>query len=316
MNSKISIRQFEDLPNELVFELFSYFTLDELVQLFWNLNRRLNDLLQSLSNLSIIIDGNPSESVEIFAEQIRDLKLNTANCLDFSRFVRLQRLELSRATLCHLEQIRADLLPNLTELTLLTPFYLSLPNDLLNDLFNNGFPSLRRLRLGRVDLMRNFSTSSISSPALEELQLTFIDPNLIPQILFSCPNLRILQVTFLGQNQHLLPNISSNHHHHQLERFSFYDPYQKLSIETILLLLLFMPNLRFLLLQCSSRMSFSQLIDAIDRYFDHLEEFQCDIREYPQLHRSTLDSLRARRECFANLQSDDDINGYRRIFTE
>ena len=303
---------FEDLPNELLLDLFGYFNLDELYQTFWNLNQRLNGILKSLSNLSVVIDDvSPCQSLEIFSRQIHRLKLTISNCLDFTRFPQLEILEITRTTSCHLEQIRSDILPDLTDLTLSTSFYVSLPNQLLNDIFNNGFSSLRRVHLGRVDLFR--SSICFHSPSLQSIHLTFIDPNLLPQILLFCPNLQSFHVTFFGQSQHLLPPSMSDH---PLKDLTLLDPYQKLSFEIVTILLLYLPHLHSLVLQCAFRYPLIDFIRFIERSLEELEVFQCDIIEYSHGNRVSLDEIQNRKEYLRSLQCDEDQQGYRRFYTE
>lgn len=310
-----SISQFENLPNELIFELFVYFDVEDLFRSFWNLNERLNKILKSLKNLSMIIDDKTSSAVlQIFAEQIQSLIVKKSIRFDFRRFVNVENFQMTRMTNSDLEQIRSDVFPHLVDLRLSNSFHCSLPNCLLNEIFNNGFSSLRRVRLGRVDLF--CSTSNFSSDSIEELEVILIDPNSIPQILQTCRNLRSFNVNFLGQNQNLRSATSSNYDH-PLKSFQLRDPHEKLSSHTLNVVFLYMPHLHRLELQFCSQNSILDMFLSIERSFDELEDFRCDIVDIsPQFDQSFFDSIRMRREYFHDLQFDENVKGFRRFFTD
>jgi hypothetical protein len=306
-------KRFEHLPNELLMDLFSYFDVTSLYCSFWNINRRINYVLRSLTDLSFIMNRKQSNAMDIFVPQITRLKVNTSENIDLSRFVNLRTLDLSRANHSQLSQIRSHLMTQLVSLTLTTSCFLSMPSDLIQTIFSGDFHSLRHVRLGRVD--STLLPSTYQSTSLHRLYLTCINLNIIRQILVICPNLSCLHGTYLGENHHV-PCPSSPFEHRQLHNFSLHDPYHKLSTESITILFHYMPNVESLQLQCACQMSFLYFLQTIDIHLKYLKSFECDILEWPQTQIISLDTLQNVNELFQCLQCTDQEHGYRLFVTE
>jgi len=303
----------EDFPNELLLSLFIYFDIRNLHHSFWGLNHRFNSLLGSLNNLSLIIEKNDFLLMNLFARQILQLKINTSQSIDLSQCSNLHTLELSQASDIQLEQIRSDLMPNLVHLSITTRFHISLPLVLIEEIFSNAFRFLHQVNLSRIDnLPISFNSQS---PSLHSLRLTCIDTNLIPRILFICPNLSSFHVTFFGQNHHILPPSSSTYNH-LLEKFTLDDPYHKLTFETIDILLLYIPNVKYLSLFFQCRRPFIDLIDSILNRLEHLNQFDCEILESPNNQMVEIEGIQQMHECFQCLQCIEKNNNYRLFFTE
>jgi hypothetical protein len=303
----------EDFSNELFFDIFIYFDIPNLYHSFWGINHRFNGLLRSLNKLSFIIEKDESLLIEIFARQIIRLKINISQAIDLSQFSNLHFLELCRASDIQLEQIRSDIMPKLISLTISTPFHISLPLELIEEIFSNSFHFLHDARLCRLDTFQ--IPSNFQSLSLHTLHITCADSNVIPQTLSACPNLYSLHVTFFGQNHHILPPSSSSYDH-LLERFSLNDPYHKLSFDTIHILFLYIPNVKYLFLQFACRVPFIQLIESILNRLEQLNEFECDILESTNNPMTNLEIIHQMNECFLYLQCVDNGNGYRLFSTE
>lgn len=302
----------EHLPNELFFRLFIYFDIRNLYHSFWGINQRFNNLIHSLNNLSFITQKNDLLFIEIFARQIIRLKITTSQDIDLSQFSNLQSLELCQASDIQIEQIRSNIMPNLVNLIISTPFHISLPLKLVQEVFSNSFRFLHHAQLTRVDTFQNSSNSQ--SFSLYSLQITCIDLNVIPQILLSCPNLYSFHIKFFGQNRHILPPS----YNHLLEEFSLDDPYHKLSFDTIDKLFLYIPNIKYLFLHFLCRVPFINLIESISNQLKQLNRFECDILEAPNDDNNMvdIDTIQQMNECFHNLQCIEKDNKYRLFFTE
>jgi len=303
----------EYLPNELFFHLFIYFDIRNLYHSFWGINQRFNNLLHSLNNLSLIIQKNDSILSEIFARQIIRLKMMTSQEIDLSQFSNLQSLELCQASDIQIEQIRSDIMPKLVNLIISTPFHISLPLKLIQELFSNGFRFLHHAQLSRVDIFEN--SSKFQSFSLHYLQINCTNSNVIPQILLSCPNLFSFHIKFFGQNHHILPPSSSSYNH-LLEEFSLDDPYHKLSFNTIDILFLYIPNIKYLFLHFLCRVPFINLIESILNQLEQLNRFECEILEAPNNDMIDIESIQQMNECFHDLQCIEKDNKYRLFFTE
>lgn len=302
--------RFEDLPNELFDGIFCYLDLNCVYRSFWGLNQRLNGLLGLRKNLSLILEENHYQWIEIVARQIIRLKISSSQSIDLRRFTNLISLEFSRTTDDQLEQIRSDLLPNLTELIIHTPFHLSLPLDFIEEIFSNAFHHLKRVSLTRMNPFP--LTFSSQSHSIRFLRLTCTDILLVPQILSICPNLTTLQVIFVGQNRYL-PYPSFDH---RLEEFLLEDCYHKLSFETLLHLIDSIPYVKTLSLICLSSQSFGQFIEYLVNHCQDLIEFNCEILEVPNDERIDLEMIQTMKECFQHLQCVEKDQDYRLFYTE
>ena len=202
--------RFEYFPNELFLHIFTYFDISNLYYSFWNINQRFNNLIHSLKNLSLIINNNNLFLIEIFAHQIVQLKVDTSQTIDFRQFFNLHSLELCRASQLQIEQIRSNIMPNLIRLTISTPFHISLPLELIQEIFSNNFRFLHYAQISRLDMFEKLST--FQSFSLHTLRITCTNPNVILRVLQKCPNLFCYHITYFGQNHYiLLPLTYSNH---------------------------------------------------------------------------------------------------------
>ncbi|CAF3968940.1 unnamed protein product [Rotaria sp. Silwood1] len=192
----------ESLPNELLIDVFTYFDISNLYHSFWGINQRFNNLVRTMKSFSLIINNNNLLSIEICPQQILRLKIETSQYIDLSQFINLTSLELCRASQNQLEQIRSDIMPNLTYLTISTPFHISLPLELIQEIFSNNFHSLHYAHLSRFDIFENFS--KFQSFSLHSLYITCTDSNIIPLVLQACPNLVSFHIIFYVQNRHII----------------------------------------------------------------------------------------------------------------
>ncbi|UJR14526.1 hypothetical protein I4U23_001522 [Adineta vaga] len=291
--------QFEDLPNEIILDLFVYFDLFNLYQSFWGINQRLNTLLRSLTNHCLIIDKEEPFFTEIFARQIFHLKVETSTSIDLTKFSNLQTLELCQANGYQLEQIRSVLMPNLINLNIHTPFHISLPLETLREIFSTDFRFLRHATLNRLDTFQ--ISPRFQSLSLQTLRITCTHANVIIQLLSACPNLSDFHITFFGQNHHILPPSSSSSDH-PLEKFFLDDLYHRLSYETIQILLRYIPNVKYLFLRFLCRVPFLLLMENIFQQLEQLNRFECDILELPNTQMIDVESIQQIHECLHNLE--------------
>jgi hypothetical protein len=305
--------RFEDLPNELFFSIFIYFDIRNLYRSFWGLNYRFNNLVQSVNDLSLVIENNELLLIEIFARHIYRLKIVRSQSIDLSEFSNLSTLELCQANYMQLEQIRSDLMPKLVDLSISAPFHISIPLILIEEIFSNAFRFLQQVKLPRIDHLP--LTFDFQAPSLRSLRITCVDITIIPRVLNICPNLSSFNVTFFGEN-HYIPPPESSTYNHQLEKFTLDDPYHKLTFETIDNLFLYIPNIKSLSLWFQCRRPFIDLINSILTRLNHLIEFDCEILESPNDQMIDIELIQEMHECFHNLQCFEKPNNYRLNFTE
>lgn len=291
---------FEHLPNELLFDVFEYIDTRDLYYGFWGLNSRFDDILRSLKNLSLLMEKNDPLLITLFASRIVRLEVNTWHEIDLSRFFNLKSLKLSRTTRNQVIKIRPDALPNLVYLSVSLTFDFWSSAQLAQDVFSNGFPSLRHADLGRVDIP--YTRSWSLSHHLHSVSVCSSDPIIVPLTLAACPRLRSLQVQLFGDNHRIdLPSLRLNH---PLKRFTFADSYGVLSLNDIDIILTYIPNVEYIHLTLFE-MSFTCLARTLVHRLLRLYRFDCYINESsdPNEHINAIDIIRAMHPCFDRIQS-------------
>ncbi|CAF5225755.1 unnamed protein product, partial [Rotaria magnacalcarata] len=109
--------KFENLPNEILFDLFEYINIRDLYNGFWGLNERINYIIGHLRNLSFNLERYEAGLISLFAKQINRLIVNTWQDIDLNQFPRLKSLILHQITGNQLRQIRSEYMPNLVYLS-------------------------------------------------------------------------------------------------------------------------------------------------------------------------------------------------------
>jgi hypothetical protein len=197
--------QLEFLPNEILFEIFKYFNAQDLFQSFYNLNSRFNDLLQSLTNLSLTLltfDSNQKDNYDIFAPYVYTLFMDYGVNIDFKCFLNVRRLTLMSPTTNQLKQLVSDTLPYLEYLSVgyehfLFSYYIP---DLCYKIFSNGFPHLKSCHLLEPRLLETIP-SLTGSTQLRILKMENIDIFIYKDILSLCPNLYFFQFRILSHHE-------------------------------------------------------------------------------------------------------------------
>ena len=289
----------EDLPNELILEIFDYTKIRDLFIAFWNLNIRFNRLICSLQNLSLILTKNDIGESLLFSHQIIRLVIVTLDNINLTPFINLRSLILNWANENHLKQIRSDLLPNLIYLSIPISIDIRSTKQLATEVFSNRFSSLHYADLGIIDMPELFSWSQ--SPSLRSINITSPNINIIPLILQSSPQLTQLQIRLIGE--HILdisslPLISN----HPLKQFTFLQTQNSLFVYDITNLFILIPNIKRLDLRLCTR-SFIDLIQIIAQYFISLIRFDCHIIESPNTDEHIdINKIRRIHPCYTCIQ--------------
>ena len=115
------LTRFEFLPNELLIDIFRYIDAQDLFRAFYDLNTRLNTLLHSFDDLSMIVrkcDNNNSNYFKSFTSCICNLILYGGVDIDLNSFTNIRYLTLRCVTLALINQLESDILPNLEHLSI------------------------------------------------------------------------------------------------------------------------------------------------------------------------------------------------------
>jgi hypothetical protein len=192
--------QFEYFPNEILIDIFQYFNTRDLFRAFYNLNIRLNKLIQSLNHLSFSIskhDQIDKNELNIFYPFLNTLFIDSKVHIDLNWFTNIRRLILMSSNIQLMNQLNPSILPSLEHLSLpctLTPF----ANTLLHrEIFSNGFPELKSCCLsGRHAI--SASEGWTQSLSLRILKIGRINLHIYKAILSACSNLYFLQMNILA----------------------------------------------------------------------------------------------------------------------
>ncbi|CAF1471323.1 unnamed protein product [Rotaria sp. Silwood1] len=218
--SKESVTHFEDLSNEIIYEIFEYLDYLHVYQSFFDLNIRFRKIFTN-SNFPIKINiSSISKSIFqryythiIIPYQHRIISLSIVNFLSFdldisphrilSTFTRLKTLILVKINSEYLENILEDIasLPNLSSLTIIPIDYVKNANDLLLQIFRLSVLKYCKISFKNehtnFDLLP-FATNEYSSPTEQFVIKHQIDVNNLDRLLSYVPQLRRLSLDRLG----------------------------------------------------------------------------------------------------------------------
>lgn len=137
--------QLETLPDELILDVFQYFDIRDLYQSFYDLNHRLNVLVQSKNKISLTLcspDEMEDPFLDLFASQVIKLVVDHSSYIDFQLFSALRVLVLNSPSEDQLDHIYLCKFPHLIHLEfgIMTS---SLSHHSLHRFFNSKqFPAL------------------------------------------------------------------------------------------------------------------------------------------------------------------------------
>ena len=288
----------QDLPNEIFIEIFEYLDLCDLFHGFVGLNQRLNDLLRVLSNLSLYLRQIQPKLIELFADRITRLMVDTWQQIDFQRFPSLKSLIFHQMSSNHFRQIRSELMPNLLHLSTIHVPQFTLMTRLAEQIFSNALPSLRSINLGLVEVPLFNSWSQ--SPSLSSISIHSRNPTLISFILHSCPHLISLHIHFQMDTIaifHSAPRIDN----HPLKDFLLSDSYHRLLFNHIHTILLFIPNLRKIYLNCSLKIPFIRFARSLINRLPDLQSFHCSIDDSSFDKYTTIETIQQLHPCFQTI---------------
>lgn len=176
----------ECLSNDLLINLFQYFHTRELCQIFFNLNYRFNQLIQSINYLQLTISSTDDcLHLQDLFPSIRSLIIIGNVNVNLERFVNLHRLVLHSPSSEFLDQFQ-NLSLRLEHLSI--PDILFGMSPIFERIFSNQYFHLKSCHLFGFETIETIGQwTQISS--LRFLQIGFIDYHVYKAILSACPNL-------------------------------------------------------------------------------------------------------------------------------
>jgi hypothetical protein len=305
----------EDLPNELFYQLFDIMSIKEVHNAFYELNSRINNLLETWKNLSLIFDENNDPSlISLYEGQINTLTIDTSNECNLSQFTNLRRLILRDRNPNHIAQIEGDILSKIVYLSFILKSDFEVPVQLVNDIFSNRFSSLRHVDLGRIDefICKSWSTSV----SLKFVSVRCNKTMVIKNILLSCPKLSHLQFHQLYNiNLSVIRSTSLNH---PLQRFTIWSDYVKLPFDLIDGLLTYIPNVRHLYIQTELRTPFLELAHLLIDRLEYLSRVDCFVKELLEVNAriGDINTIYKIHRCFNRIECIKEKDDFRIFATD
>jgi hypothetical protein len=117
MNKNSSL--LELFPNEILLVIFQYFDAQDLFRAFYNLNIRLNQLIQSFNELRLVFQMKTSDLKDnIFSSYVYTLIVQLDMDFNLSYYPNIHRLKLDSISKNELSQLNSNTLPHLEHLAL------------------------------------------------------------------------------------------------------------------------------------------------------------------------------------------------------
>ncbi|CAF3411909.1 unnamed protein product [Rotaria socialis] len=196
-----TIKQLEDLPHEILTEIFEYIDAPNLFRIFSNLNGRLNKIVKSLHTLHLSLTTTDVHQICAYnriAPHIKILCIYGLAQLNLKYFTNIRRLILIQASDELVEQLGVIRLKSLEHLTIFLDNRQEedcLPY-LWNRIFIYDYPALISCCLYKINLKWTNSQWRMM-PSLSILKIENIDLLIYESILSSCPNLYFFKFTRL-----------------------------------------------------------------------------------------------------------------------
>jgi hypothetical protein len=302
----------ECFPNELLFCIFEYIDAVDLYYGFWGLNKRFNQHLQSLRNLSLTLEKDESKLISLFGHQIIRLVIDTCLDVDFSQFPYLHSLILYQVTKNHLKQIQSDIMPYLTYLSILSNDDYFLVPQLTQRIFSQALSSLHYVNLSHLgESMYQWSQSH----SLHSIYAHCSRLIMVQYILAAAPNLSKLHVIFERKYYSVFDSIPSTTNH-PLKYFILTDPFRIFGVEDIYKLLTLIPNVQRIQLSFNCDIPFIHFLRILSSRLSYLNRFDCHIDEAPDDEAVDIEIIREIRPCFNRIQYTTDDYGYRTYTTD
>ena len=108
----------EFLPNEILLKLFQYFNARDLFGAFYNLNIRINELIQSFGDLHLVFQMKQSgDEDNLFSFYVHTLVIESNIDVYLNYFPNTRRLKMESVSKNILFQLNSNILPHLEHLT-------------------------------------------------------------------------------------------------------------------------------------------------------------------------------------------------------
>ena len=184
----------ERLPNETLFQVFSYLQVRDVFRAFDGLNLRLNNLLRSMDRTLLILSPEDSYQFEDYYSSVDTLIVKENAEVIIGHFSNLRRLILHWLPGNVVDKLDLDVLPDLEYLSisLRGKYENSLIWDIPDKVFNNGFPRMQICILPEMVIKTTHQPWS-NTPMITVLKMGMINLDIYRDVLIVCPNLRVFE---------------------------------------------------------------------------------------------------------------------------
>ncbi|CAF2396703.1 unnamed protein product [Rotaria sp. Silwood2] len=277
----------EDLPDELLLDIFSYLSPIDSFILFSYINNRFNSILCDQSiQLGIQITNNNYNKINYFADYFTHIHICNDNDIDIRQFNNVRSLILgpypkpTDELLNQLVEQPLKYFPYLTQLTVyqsLSTWYSPPSVRLWTQLFTNKFSSrLKHCSLpGRIFAL---PTTFFYCPSLRSLSIGGCSLRDLPILLSTLPNLKFLSTDLWGiadiKNQ-------SSYHHSNLSHICIKFNQQTIVLEELSCLLSYVPYLKIFTIEGTQKhdtFNIDYWYNVLISQFEYLKKFYCTIR--------------------------------------
>ncbi|CAF2168379.1 unnamed protein product [Rotaria magnacalcarata] len=325
---------FENLPNEILLEIFDYIHLNDLIRAFYNLNYRLNSILfSSNTHLYIVFPDDIIENSthkKILLNFIRRqkyiarLRLSNDGPLlehEFIRFPYIRSLILDIPTSEHIEMVSPKRFPRLEYLRVGYASATAQLNKLHQHIFSNGFPLLKKCSLNNIGEYQSWT----GSPSIYSLGIWSNDPCLvIERVLYASMYLISFHLFLKWPSAYsiLQDQIISQHTHLKYLKLHLSGLW---TLEKLDSFLAYIPTVKILDLSSSyfdSHMiyfqwNFKELAYIFSCRLPNLSHFDCEII-FQNWKKIDLEEIPSFHSCFNcinyEIYADDDL--FIRVFTD
>ena len=186
----------EQLPSEVLLEIFDYLPPHDLYEAFTGLNAHLTTVCTSLFNLHLTLHedwDDQRRALPSFAAHVRTLIVKHDEPIDFSALPNIRSLKLCRPTANQCDAIEAHMLPQLEHLAIENLYFSDHSEQLCRRLLSSSFSRLHTCRIDRMTLDRSLAHCSSSLRKLTISPGTWKSDH-YQRLLRACPNLTYLRL--------------------------------------------------------------------------------------------------------------------------
>ncbi|CAF0932519.1 unnamed protein product [Rotaria sp. Silwood1] len=292
------ISYLEDLPDELLLDIFSYLSPIDLFVSFSYINNRFNAILCDKSiQFGIQITNNNYNKINSFADYFTHIYICNDNDIDIRQFNNVRSLTLgpypkpTDELLNQLVDQPQQYFPYLTQLIVYQPLstWYSPPSiRLWTQLFTNQFSSrLKHCSLpGRIFAL---PTTYFYCPSLCSLSIGGCSLRDLPILLSTLPNLKFLETDLWGiadiKNQ-------SSYHHSNLSHLSIKFNQETIVLEELCCLLLYVPYIKIFTIEGTQKHDIFNIdywYNVFISQFEYLKKFYCTIRLSDSIQNNKID---------------------------